>query len=259
MKKYTLLAFGLIASFVLISWGYEGHHAIAAIGENHLTPKAEQAVKSLLLGATMADVSTYADDIKNQPDYKTTSTFHYLDIPAGYNYEQFSAAIKNSSDQNIYSGLVACINDLRSPAKTSAQKTFALKMLIHLVGDCHQPMHVGRTEDRGGNKTMVRFLGIGTDLHGLWDDGLLTHQKLKYKDIAVKYDDATPEQIKKWQSDSIMVWLWESYQISTILYQEAADNPNFDEKYYQDHLPILKNRIEKAGIRLAGVLNEIYK
>ena len=73
--------------------------------------------------------------------------------------------------------------------------------------------------------------------------------------MAETYDTATPLEIEKWQSDDLMVWLWESYRISTILYQEAADNPKFGEEYYRAHLPVLQKRIEKAGIRLSGILN----
>jgi hypothetical protein len=177
----------------------------------------------------------------------------------GYSYDEFSAFVKNEKTGNIYNGIIGCINQLKDPNIGKAEKEFALKLLIQFVGDCHQPMHVSRAEDKGGGSINVMFLGGATSLHGLWDSGLILHQKINYKNLAAKYDDATPEQIKKWQSDSIMIWLWESYQIANILYQEAAADPNFDEKYYQDHLPILKGRIEKAGIRLAGVLNQIYE
>lgn len=259
MKKGRLFVYISVLSLVLISWGYDGHYAVAKIAENHLTPKAQLAVKSLLSHESMADVSSYADELRSNLAYKYTGVLHYVNIPLGYSYDQFSATVKNTREGNLYTGIMECINDLKNPAKSWPQKTFALKLLIHFVGDAHQPMHVSRAEDKGGNAIGVTFLNSNTDLHSLWDSGLLDHQKIKYKDLAAKYDDATPEQIQKWQSDEVMVWLWESYQVATILYQEAADNPKFDEKYYQDHLPVLKSRIEKAGIRLAGVLNDIYK
>jgi hypothetical protein len=259
MKKLTSITFGLILCLVLISWGYEGHYAVADIAGRHLTPNAQAAVMNLLGHKTMADVSSYADDLRSDPAYASTKDLHFLNIPMGYTYEQFSDYIKNSRTQNVYTGIVGCINELKDPKSSKSKKVFSLELLIHFVGDCHQPMHVSRAEDKGGNATSVTFLGGGTNLHSLWDSGLIEHQKINYKDLAAKYDDATAVQIKQWQSDNIMKWLWESYQITTILYQEAATNPNFDEKYYQDHIPLIKSRIEKAGIRLAGVLNDIYK
>src|ERR1700761_2159066 len=240
MKKNRLFVCMTVLSLILISWGYDGHYAVAKIAENHLTPNAQLAIKNLL-------------------GHKSMGALHYVNIPLGYTFEQFSVAIKNGREGNLYTGMSACVNDLKNPAKGKSQKEFALELLIHFVADAHQPMHVSRAEDKGGNSVGVTFLNGGTNLHSLWDSGLLDHQKINYKDLAAKYDDATPDEIKKWQNDDVMVWLWESYQIATILYQEAADDPKFDEKYYQDHLPILKNRIEKAGIRLAGVLNDIYR
>lgn len=259
MKKRLHIFLAAALTLSLISWGYDGHHAIAKIAENHLTPNAALAIKNLLGRETMADVSSYADEIRSNPAFKSTGVFHYIDIPLGYNFDQFSTIVKAGQSKNIYGAIISAISDLKNQSKGRSQKIFALEFLIHLVGDSHQPMHVSRAEDRGGNKINVVFLGRTTDLHGLWDDGLLEHQQLSYKEIAAKYDDATSDQIKKWQSDDVMVWLWESYQISTILYQEAADDPKFDEKYYQEHIPIVKNRIEKAGIRLAGILNAVYK
>jgi len=259
MKNILRSAIAVLLVIVLVSWGYEGHRAVAEIGENHLTPTAKQAVKKLLLGGTMADAANFADDIRSTDQYRFTAPFHYLNVPLGYDFAQFSTYVKNNPMPNIYNAMVACIKDLQDPNKTSMQKTFDLKLLIHFIGDAHQPMHVSREEDKGGNKIIVRYFGQNTDLHGLWDEGMFYQKKLVAKDIVAMCNDATPEQIKKWQSDDVMVWLWESYQVTTILYQEAASDPNFNEKYYQDHLPILKNRIEKAGIRLAGVLNDIYR
>jgi len=259
MKKLTSLAFGLVLCLTLVSWGYEGHYAVADIASKHLTPNAQAAVKNLLGHLTMADVSSYADDLRGNPAFASTKDLHYLNIPMGYTFAEFSNYIKTSPQENVYTGILRCINTLKDPKSGKQNRELALEMLIHFVGDCHQPMHVSRAEDRGGNNITVNFLGSNTSLHGLWDYGLIQHEKINYKDLAAKYDDATPGQIAKWQSDSILTWLWESYQVTAILYQEAAGNPNFDEKYYQEHIPVVKNRIEKAGIRLAGVLNDIYK
>lgn len=259
MSKYFKIPLAVLLVIILVSWGYDGHHAVGFIAQRHLTDKAAAAVKNLLGSDDMADVSSYADDIKSLPQYKATAPLHYFDLPAGLTFEEFEARIKNSKTANLYTGIGSAIHDLEDPSKGKPQKAFALKMLIHFVGDAHQPLHVGHDEDRGGNKIPVKFFSQSTDLHSLWDEGILDHQQMKFKDFALKYDDATPEQIKRWQSDNVITWLWESYQIANILYQEAADNPDFGEKYYQDHLPIIKNRIEKAGIRLAGLLNDIYK
>ena len=128
--------------------------------------------------------------------------------------------------------------------------------MIHLVGDAHQPMHVSRKEDKGGNTIQVRFDNKGTNLHSLWDSKLIDHEGLSEQDIARNYDVATLAQIKQWQADSPMEWLWESYQISSELYGLAKPGQAIDEAYYQKYIQVTHKPIDQAGIRLAGELNK---
>jgi hypothetical protein len=121
-------------------------------------------------------------------------------------------------------------------------------------------MHVSRAEDRGGNTIQLQYDHDDTNLHALWDTKLLEHGGLNYQQQAEKYDHATEPQIKKWQGDPPILWAWESYQISTQLYAEiAADGWNINPAYYEAHIPVIENRVEKAGIRLAGVLNALFE
>jgi S1/P1 Nuclease len=258
MKKLFLSFAALLFALVLVSWGEKGHRAVGQIAENHLTDKAKLAVKHLLGNETLADVSNYADEMRSDRAYKYTGAWHYVNVPIGYNFEQFSHAVRTMQEDNVYKMVLSCEKDLKDPSKSRTAKAFALKIIVHLIGDLHQPMHVSRAEDKGGNDIAIKFSGSADNLHGLWDCGLIDRERLSYKQMATDYDDANPATIKKWQEDSLMVWLWESYQISTILYQEIEKDPNIDEAYYQSHLPVLHKRIEKAGIRLAGVLNAIF-
>ena len=259
MKKYLFLALIVVCAAGLMSWGVVGHKAVAQIAENHLTPKAKEAVKNLLGFESMADISSWADDIRYDQRYKNTSGRHFVNLPSGLTFDQFSAAIKSEAGENAYKVLLQCVSELQNSSRSKYDKVIALKFLVHIVGDAHQPMHVSHAEDRGGNNINVSMgKTFAGNLHGLWDSGFIEREGLSYKKMAVTYDTATPEEIKKWQSDSPMIWLWESYQISSVLYEEAAANPDFDDDYYKDHLPIVQKRIEKGGIRLAGLLNMIF-
>jgi hypothetical protein len=258
MKKYLVPVFIIVCSLGLISWGPTGHKAIAKIAENHLTPAAQQAVKHILGTETLVDVANYADEIRSDPEFKYTGAYHYVNVPPGLTFAQFASEVHNQKANNVYKMVLRCEMDLKDPGAGYYKKALALKFLVHLVGDLHQPMHVSNGEDKGGNAISITFNGEQGNLHGLWDGGLIDRQGLNYKQMAETYDTATPVEIKKWQSDDLMMWLWESYQVSTILYREAAQNPNFGEEYYKSHLPTLEKRIEKAGIRLAGILNAIF-
>lgn len=259
-RKPFLISVLLIMSVVLISWGVTGHRTVGRIAENHLSANAKAAVKELLGHVSLADVSTWADEVRNQPEYRHTAPWHFLNLPLGLSYPEFEKQVEGMSQENVYSALLNQEHILSDKTTTREQKTEALKFIVHFVGDLHQPMHVSRAEDKGGNTIQLNYGGTGTNLHSLWDTKLLEHQGLTYEQLADQYDHASPEQIRQWQSDPLIKWIWESYEISSRLYVEidAMKDRTIDDSYYQAHIAIIRDRIEKAGIRLAGVLNQLF-
>ncbi|NVM66592.1 hypothetical protein FHW88_004910 [Mucilaginibacter sp. SG538B] len=254
MKKQVLSGALIAISAALISWGYKGHRAVATIAQKHLTPNTAYAVSAYLKGESMADVSTWADDHRNP----TTSKWHFLNLPLGLSHQQFVDFVNQQSNDNVYGAILKEEAILKDQASTPDQKNSALKYLIHLVGDAHQPMHVSRAEDKGGNTIQVRFDHAGTNLHSLWDSKLIDHEGLSEEEIAKQYDWANDAQIEKWQAASPMEWLWESYQISSELYADIKSGQHIDEAYYKKYMPTVHLRIGQAGIRLAGELNKLF-
>lgn len=259
LKKYFIPVLLVACSFMLISWGVVGHRAIGKIAENHLTPKAKAAVEKLLGTESLAMVSTYPDEIRSYQQYAYTAPWHYVNLPDGLTYEAFSTQLKALDKPNVYKALLNCVADLKDPAKTNEEKVFALKFLVHLVGDLHQPMHTGHSEDSGGNAVKVKLMRKESNLHGLWDSGLIDYAGMSYNELAASCDHTSTQEAKQWQKEDVVKWTYESYEISRQLYAEAAQNPEFDYNYYPKHADIVKKRIAQAGIRLAGILNEIYK
>jgi hypothetical protein len=249
----------LAVAFSVISWGVVAHRSIAKIAANHLSPKAKAAVTSLLGTEDMPIVSTFADEIRYSADYKYTGPWHYLNVKQGLTYEAFKKTVLADTSANVYNALLKMEAQLKDPKSTKDEKTFALKMIIHFVGDLHQPMHVSRAEDQGGNKINLKFQGRDTNLHSLWDSGLVEYNGFTFTEMATALDQVSDPKIKQWQSDSVIKWLYESYQIADTLYQEVEANPVLDYTYYPKHSELYKIRIQQAGIRLAGLLNEIYK
>jgi len=257
---FTWAAAALLC-LTLLSWGVTGHRTIGRIAANHLSPSAKAAVHDLLGSQTLADVSNWADEVRSTPDYKATGPWHYIDLPLGLGYRDFSIKVEGMTEPNAYIALLGMEHDLNDPNASRDQKIVALKFVVHIVEDMHQPMHVSRAEDKGGNTIQVNYDGKGTNLHALWDSKLIDHQGLTDEQMTLSYDHIPPATIKQWQQDPVMQWIWESYQISTKLYAEAAQmkNHTIPDGYYESHLPIVKERIQKAGIRLAGLLNTIFK
>jgi hypothetical protein len=260
-RQIPVILFTLVISVFLISWGVTGHRTIGKIAENHLSGKAKAAIRELLGGETLADVSTWADEVRSQPDYKQTGPWHFLNLPLGLSYPEFQKQVEGMTEANVYSAVLKNEQDLASKNTTRAQKIEALKFIVHFVGDLHQPMHISRAEDKGGNTIQLNYEGKGMNLHSLWDTYLLEHQGHSYEQLAEKYDQVTPKQVKQWQSDPLMKWIWESYEISSQLYAEvdAMKGRSIDETYYKAHIGIIEGRIQQAGIRLAGLLNELFK
>lgn len=160
---------------------------------------------------------------------------------------------------NVYSALTKAEHNLLYPGTPKEKKVEALKFIVHFVGDMHQPMHISRAEDKGGNTIQLNYDGKGTNLHSLWDSGMLQHQGLSFEQIAEKFKPS-PKQIKQWQTSSQIEWAWESYQISSRLYAEvdSMNTRSIDNSYYDKHIGVVNQRVEQAGTRLAAILNEIF-
>ena len=258
MKNRLFIAFFSILTLILVSWGRTGHKTVGLIAQNHLTDNAKLAMYDLIGDTSLADISNYADEIRSHSKYKYTGPWHYINLPTGLDSIAFDKAVREETQDNVYNVLKKLEIDLIDPSKSKADRIFALKLIVHFVGDLHQPMHVSRAEDLGGNKINVTFNGKEGNLHGLWDSGLIEYRNLTFEQLANKYDNATPGQIKRWQNQDMSKWLYESYKISSQLYKEAEANSNFGEDYYKSHIHIVAERLVKAGIRLAGVLNDAF-
>jgi S1/P1 Nuclease len=259
MRKLQAPKFLLIvASFILLSWGRVGHEAVGYIAAAHLTPKTAAAIKELLGNETLADVSTYADEIRPDSFFQYTASWHYIDVPAEENFKQFQASVYEQTTPNLYIALTHWERVLANPKTNRSIKIFALKMVVHLVGDLHQPLHVAREEDKGGNLIQVLFEGDSTNLHWVWDTKLIEHKGLSAVELAKEWDFATPEDIKIWQADPLITWLYESNHVCNHIYDENPAGKNLGQAYYDQHIELVRQRIDQAGIRLAGILNQCF-
>lgn len=259
IRKYLLLSFAGIILLALVSWGYVGHQVIARVAENHLSVQTKAAVHELLGSESIVEVASWADEVRDQPEYKSTASWHFLNLPLGLNYASFEKAVKGQSNPNVYSAILAQEKTLQGNNGSREQKIIALKFLVHLIGDAHQPMHISRAEDKGGNTIQVQYEGKGTNLHSLWDSRLIGKEGLGYSELATKIDQ--PSAAVMWEAANTdpVQWAWESYQISSKLYPEIEKSNKLDRDYYEGHIGTVNERLELAGLRLAAVLNALFK
>ena len=236
------------------NWGKTGHRATAQIATKYLTKKAKKNIDKLLQGEGMALVSTYGDDIKSDPSYDQYSVWHYVNIPEGQTYQQ----TKEDLGPHIIAALDTIKKGLKDPATPVEKKRFYLKMLIHLIGDLHQPLHVGRPEDKGGNTIQVFWFGQASNLHKVWDSDLLDYFKMSYSELAANELSLSPNKIRTIQQDTPVDWLAESVQIADKIYASAQNGKHLGYDYAYNWMEVVREQLQKGGIRLAKELNAIF-
>lgn len=234
-------------------WGQTGHRIVGDIASDYLNPKARKAVDRVLGSTSMAIGSTWMDRIKSDPAYDHTHDWHWVTIPDGMTYEE----TEKNPDGDLINALRTIIRELKSGSLSAKEETKKLKMLIHLVGDIHQPLHVGTGKDRGGNGTKVEWFYEDSNLHRVWDSEIIDDTKLSYTEFSTAINHPTKKQIKKWQESKVLDWAYESMELRDQVYDLPADH-EIGYRYQYENRDLLDRRLLMAGVRLAGVLNEIY-
>jgi hypothetical protein len=260
MKRFILsiILFGYLP-FNSMAWGVQGHRIVGQIAESYLTPKAKLAIQQILGNESIAMASNWADLIRSDTEYSYLSPMHYINFPDGLSYGQMKIYLAQDTAADVYTELTFLVRQLKNSNLVKDKQVMYLRLLIHLVGDVHQPMHVSRAEDEGGNRIRVMWFREPTSLHAVWDDKLIDFQQLSYTEYANAINFSTVNQRQAWQREPISQWLFESNQIAEKLYSEINQNEQkLSYRYNYDHIAILNNQLLKGGVRLAGLLNEIF-
>lgn len=254
MKRILILLHVLLLSFSAYSfWGQTGHRVVGLIAEQHLKKKAKKNIQKVLQNETLAEVSTYMDFIKSDETKRHMNPWHYMTIADGKTYQEAGTP----EEGDVLVTIQRLMEELKTKKFTDADEAFALKCLVHLVGDIHQPLHVGNGTDRGGNDVRVEFFWERSNLHRVWDTGIIDGQKYSYTEYANWINHPTDEQVAEWQSDTVLDWAMESAAYRKQAYELPDDN-KINYRYVYDNIDLVNLRLLQAGVRLAGVLNEIY-
>ncbi len=258
MKKlpYLFVFFILNSIFLQASedWGKTGHRATGEIAEKHLTKRAKKEIDKLLSGHSIAFVSNFADEIKSDRSYSKYYPWHYVNFPF---YSTYDTHPKNESGDLIV-GIETCITILKNEHSTRAEKVFHLKMLIHLIGDLHQPLHNGLAEDRGGNDIQVEWFNEGTNLHTVWDTKMIETYNMSYTELASNTKPLSANQIQELQKGTVIDWMYESKDLCEQVYDSVEEGEKLRYRYSFDYMDTVLFQIQKGGIRLAAILNAIY-
>ncbi|MDH5609005.1 MAG: S1/P1 nuclease [Cyclobacteriaceae bacterium] len=253
MRAVLFSCFLFFSIFSAHGWGQTGHRIVGQIAENHLSKKARKAILSILSGESLAEVSNYMDFIKSDTTYDYMQPWHYCTIPEGMAY--VDAGVPPEGD--IIQAIDRLIRELKEKQFSVEDEAFALKCLIHLVGDIHQPLHVGNGTDRGGNDVRLSFFGESTNLHRVWDSDMIDYQGFSYREYADWIDHSGPMDVRASQQQGMMEWVKESQDMHKTVY-DLPVNKQLGYSYIYQNLNGINQRLLQAGLRLAGILNELY-
>ena len=257
MMKKSILSI-VVATMTVVNvfgWGQKGHDVVAYIAEQHLTPKTKAIVDSLLNGQSMVYWSNWLDNASHTDKYAYTKTWHYKNIDANQAFDD--APVHQQGD--IVTALTSQIDILKSSPTIKQDAALALRMVIHLIGDLHQPMHMGHFSDLGGNKWSVKFFNRDNNLHSVWDSSILeSAHKWSYTEWQNQIDRVTPELEKELISGYLTDWAKETHELATSIYNSTEQGYNISYDYVAEWTPTIEIQLLKGGLRLAHILNSIY-
>jgi hypothetical protein len=256
MKKLFLILFLLpfVGKATEPFWSATGHRVVGQVAEIHLNKKARKAIAKILQGQTIAEASTYADDIKSESTYRKFSPWHYVNLTPDGKYED----LPENKDGDIVLGINHCITVLKDKTSSLEDQRFYLKLLIHFIGDLHQPLHVGRAEDRGGNQIQLQWFDRGTNLHRLWDSNLIDDYGMSYLELASNLPVWSKSKVREVQQGEILDWVYEVRNVVNKIYEGVNIGDKLSYRYSYDWWPTVEDQLLRGGLRLASVLNTIY-
>jgi hypothetical protein len=167
-------------------------------------------------------------------------------------------ASKQNPEGDLVSGIAYCKSVITDKNASDEDKAFYLRLLIHLIGDLHQPMHIGLEEDKGGNDFKVQWFYKDTNLHSVWDSKMIDDYGMSYSELAKNADHLTKDQVKELQKGTVFDWVNETHKLTRIVYDSAQQGDNLRYEYSYKYLNVARKQMQIAGIRLAKTLNELF-
>ncbi len=260
------------------SWGANGHRVVAEIASRHLHSASASAVARILGPGELrlARAATWPDEIRSNPRWRDISPWHYVTVEDTADYRaEIRPAATIEGVRNVAQAIEFFADVLRGSAAKRAEfeaymsargvepflgsvEAAALSLLVHFVGDVHQPLHVGRGQDLGGNRIRLNWFESPSNLHSVWDEGLIAKQALSFTELATMIDRASPEDIRDWRDDPLDTWVRESMELRRQVYHFPA-LPDLSYDYAYQNTETANQRLLKGGIRLAGLLDSVLR
>jgi hypothetical protein len=255
-----LLLFAFVAS-TASAWGPAGHEITARIAERYLEPRVKERIGVILGGNSLASVASWADEIRGSR--RNTAPWHYINSPISRPDVVLSRDCKDGNC--VVVKLAEFAAELRDPSTTERRRREALMFVVHFAGDLHQPLHCSDNGDQGGNKVEVTYFGKRSNLHAVWDSGILGRLGTPGDLLPKLVEEITSKKAAEWRRGTPETWAREAHDAARkVAYRRlprsragtvivlAAPYARFGE-------PLVRVQLEKAGVRMAMMLNEALR
>ncbi len=251
---FSVTAYVLLSVSPAHAWEATGHRVVGELAQRRLSSATLRAVRDLVPDADLAEMSTWADLIRFDPEWKVADPWHFINVEEGESWE----TRKRSPKGDIVEAIPRFMKDLIDTKLSKEKRAQALKFIVHFVGDIHQPLHAGRFADLGGNTISVKWFSETTNLHRVWDAHVIEYEKLSYREKASFLTLPDAVTLGKWESDSVDTWAQESFVLRNEAYAtEKGAELNAGLYHFQHHATI-NRRLMQAGVRLAALLNQAF-
>lgn len=240
-------------SYQTFAWGQIGHYVIGYMADMQLRKSVRKKVERVIYPMSIGRTGPWMDEIKSDNNFNHTFPWHFMTSEHG----EYNEAIQEKGG-NIYQEILRLKTELKAGNLSPQKESEMLKMLIHLVEDIHQPLHVGTGQDRGGNDVKVLYFNRETNLHAVWDSGMIDNQSMSYTEIGNELSRRiNPELERKYRNSTIDDWVAEAVALRPMVYQ-LPENNKLSYQYGYENYKYVEERLIAASIRLAQILEEIY-
>ncbi|SFU07678.1 S1/P1 Nuclease [Algoriphagus locisalis] len=254
MKKIlTTSVFVFLVATQSFAWGQLGHYLIGYMAEKQLKKSVRKKVEKVLYPMSIGRSGTWMDEIKSDDAFDYANSWHYMTSKNG----EYDDSLQEKGG-NVYAEINRIKGELKEGNLAPEKEAELLKMLIHMVEDIHQPLHVGTGEDRGGNDVKVEYFGRATNLHSVWDSGMIDGKSMSYTEIGDElYRRLNKDLIAGYRAGSMQDWLAEAVAARPAVYN-LPENKKISYEYGYVNMPLVEERLIAASVRLAQIFEEIY-
>lgn len=255
MRLSILATIALTIASPAYAWGPVGHRITGAIADENLSGLSRANVHILLGVEDLAEAATWPDDMKSDPAtfwQKQAGPWHYVTVRDRDEYQSQDAP----AEGDAMTALSRFTTALRDPKTSLDEKRRALRFIVHIIGDLHQPLHAGGGDDRGGNDLKVTWFSRPTNLHSVWDSAMIEQRSLSYSEYAGWLSRSiTPQQTIEWNDVNPSTWVRESIALRKTVYSAT---PSLSWDYAYQHRQEMDDRLKRAGVRIAAYLNWVF-